>query len=147
MASFSPTGPAVWFEPMATPAGSGIPSSPAAAAGSPSNPAPEGTSGGEVTPDRVEAVVGGPDLSGGAPAPVEPATMLDVKVGDVNGRPIFASDFFEDMERFLIEEARVKEKDTKDEIEDAQDRAGRISENVAKAAESFGQYLRAQAMM
>ena len=46
-----------------------------------------------------------------------------------------------------IEEARVKEKDAKDEIEDAQDRAGRISENVAKAAESFGQYLRAQAMM
>lgn len=84
------------FAPESTPAGSALPANPAAAAIEP--PADQ--------PIQIEAVAGAPDLTGAAPAPVEQAALLDIKVGDINGRPIFASDFFAEFEDRLIAESR-----------------------------------------
>lgn len=76
-----------------TPSGTPLPPNPAVAAN-------------DAVPVNVEAIPGSPDLTTGAPAPVEEASLLDIKVGDINGRPIFASDFFAEFEDRLIAESR-----------------------------------------
>ncbi|MEZ6235817.1 MAG: hypothetical protein R3B68_16660 [Phycisphaerales bacterium] len=57
----------------------------------PNDPAP-GTVGVDPNP---------PDLTGATPAPVGRPTLIDVKVGDINGRPVFANEFLAPMEARL----------------------------------------------
>jgi len=122
------------FEPAVTPAGAPVPANPTAAA---NQPATEGSAPGGAT--QVEATVGGPDLSGASPSAVESAALLDVKIGDINGRPIFASEFFEDMEERLIAESRLKPR--RQWLEDTSDR---ISEKLGNII--AGELLRAEAL-
>lgn len=89
--------PVVLLDTPTTPTGMPLPTNPRAAANQP-----------DVRPISVEAVAGGPEFSGAVPPPIEPSSLLDVKVGDINGRPVFASDFFADMEDRLIAESRLK---------------------------------------
>jgi len=44
-------------------------------------------------------------------APSAGATLIDAKVGDINGRPIYADEFFEPIESFLIAEAVRRPRD------------------------------------
>lgn len=61
--------------------------------------------------DRVRSatsfrvVPGAPALLGDAGAPIEPPQLLDAKVGDINGRPVFVSEFLRPIEGRLRAEA------------------------------------------
>lgn len=46
---------------------------------------------------EVRATVGTPEIAEAAPAPAEDARLIDAKVGDINGRAIYASRFLEPM--------------------------------------------------
>jgi len=64
-------------------------------------------------PDPVLTIrQGPPDLSDTVAAPVEAAVLVESKVGDVNGKPIFATEFLEPMAARLAAEAeRMPRKD------------------------------------
>lgn len=125
VAGSSGEGPAM-LDPASTPVGSPLPSNPIAAANQP-------------TISTIEAMPGGPTLSASAPPPVESAALLDVKVGDINGLPIFASDFFAEMEERLIAESRLETR--RNWTEKA---AGRIGQHLDQII--AGELLRAEAL-
>lgn len=52
----------------------------------------------------VRATPGPPELPAREPSPVEPASLVDAKVGDINGKPIYAAAFLEP----LIAELQAK---------------------------------------
>lgn len=80
------------LDARATPTRIGLPANPTAAV----VPDPVITAH-HADPLTVEAVPGPPEISGAAPPPVEGASLLDAKVGDINGRAIYASEFLAPM--------------------------------------------------
>ncbi|MCA9287170.1 MAG: hypothetical protein KDA05_01210 [Phycisphaerales bacterium] len=74
------------------------PSNSAAAAQS-GNRTPAGPN--DPAPGTVVVDPNPPNLTGSAPAPVGRPMLIDVKVGDINGRPVFANEFLAPMEARL----------------------------------------------
>lgn len=73
--------------------------------------ADSGSGSGRTTTPTFRVVPGAPVTLADAAAPVEQPLLLDGKVGDINGRPIFASAFFEPIEGRLRAEAAEMNRD------------------------------------